>query len=891
MDYASSVCCSLAFLLYYNTLDAGFVYDDRRAILSNPDLLPKTPWTRMLENDFWGTPLSNSGSHGSYRPLCVLTFRLNYLLGGFQPWGYHLVNVLLHCTATALLIRLAKLILPKAKSKVGATITGLVFATHPIHTETVAGVVGRADLAACNFYFLSLLAYIAHVKYRDVLCCPVYRKKHVAPRADTKRYHRFVYALQKNVTSCNWPKRHLRDFEHSDRNVSITSVLVKTSEKGQETCVCCWKNNMKLWIYFALCLLLAVAAMLSKETGITVLGICFVYDLVYSSPGQKKQARSLLILIVALSVILAVRLQTRTPQFSTADNPTARETDFLTRFLTFSYLPVFNFWLLLFPNTLSFDWGMEAIPRITSLRDGRNLVTVAFYLGLAQVLRRCVRSVILQERAEVGKYHSCTICMSSSFDMHSNSCRTTNNNNSTNFHPSSCVCYTSSKLSSGRRTLNYSSALLLSLAFLALPFLPATNFLFYVGFVVAERVLYLPSAGLCLLLGLAGALLWERYRRFRPVFLFCLVLVLVAFSAKTVFRNRDWRDEEALYRSAIPVNPPKAYGNLGSVLSSQGRVVEAELAFREALHYRPNMADVHYNLGILLQGKNQLDEAILSYQRAIHFRPSLALAYVNLGTALIAAGRCQEAVSVLRQGSRLDGVGLKDRKEHDSAKVSALLQLGALYSDQGRLQRALAAYREAAHSLPEHYPPQSVFNVLGETLARLQQDEEAERWYMAALHAQPDHVPAHITYGKLLAKNVSRITEAEQWFRKAQRLAPDDPSVYHHYGEFLASRRRYKEAANLYERAAELRPEDHELAVAAATAMRQAVRYQDAETWYRKAVSIKPADARSHTNLGAILHLNGKYREAAESYREALRLQPNDVTTLTNLHKLHTVMT
>lgn len=49
---------------------------------------------------------------------------------------------------------------------------------------------------------------------------------------------------------------------------------------------------------------------------------------------------------------------------------------------------------------------------------------------------------------------------------------------------------------------------------------------------------------------------------------------------------------------------------------------------------------------------------------------------------------------------------------------------------------------------------QSVFNVLGETLARLQQDEEAERWYQAALTAQPDHVPAHITYGKLLAKNV-----------------------------------------------------------------------------------------------------------------------------------------
>ncbi|BES87867.1 Tetratricopeptide repeat [Nesidiocoris tenuis] len=39
-----------------------------------------------------------------------------------------------------------------------------------------------------------------------------------------------------------------------------------------------------------------------------------------------------------------------------------------------------------------------------------------------------------------------------------------------------------------------------------------------------------------------------------------------------------------------------AYGNLGSVLSSQGRIKEAEHAFRMALLYRPNMAEVHYNL-------------------------------------------------------------------------------------------------------------------------------------------------------------------------------------------------------------------------------------------------------------------------------------------------------
>ncbi|CAH1970435.1 unnamed protein product [Acanthoscelides obtectus] len=218
----------------------------------------------------------------------------------------------------------------------------------------------------------------------------------------------------------------------------------------------------------------------------------------------------------------------------------------------------------------------------------------------------------------------------------------------------------------------------------------------------------------------------------------------------------------------------------------------------------------------------------------------LKVAYVNLGAALVASGRCQEAAAILRRATRLDGAEVRDRREHEAARIAALLRLGSLYAEQGRLQRALAAYREAADSLPDNYPKQSVFNVLGETLARLEQDEEAERWYIAALHAQPDHVPAHITYGKLLAKNISRAQEAEQWFRKAQRLAPQDPGVYHHYGEFLASYRRYHESAEMYSRAAELKPEDYELAVAAATAARRAARFAEAEKWYRRAVDINP---------------------------------------------------
>lgn len=82
------------------------------------------------------------------------------------------------------------------------------------------------------------------------------------------------------------------------------------------------------------------------------------------------------------------------------------------------------------------------------------------------------------------------------------------------------------------------------------------------------------------------------------------------------------------------------------------------------------------------------------------------VAYLNMGTSLIILGRCDEAAMVFLEGSKLEGVGLRDRPAHENARMAILLQLGALYAEQGKLQRALAVYREALHKLPSSYPPQ-----------------------------------------------------------------------------------------------------------------------------------------------------------------------------------------
>lgn len=122
---------------YINTLPAQLVHDDIFAIVENSDVTKGTPLTQVLVDDFWGKPMSSPTSHKSYRPLTVLTFRLNHAIHGLQPLGYHLVNVLLHCLATLLFLYTCWYVI-FTKCSGAALLAGLLFATHPVHTEAVS---------------------------------------------------------------------------------------------------------------------------------------------------------------------------------------------------------------------------------------------------------------------------------------------------------------------------------------------------------------------------------------------------------------------------------------------------------------------------------------------------------------------------------------------------------------------------------------------------------------------------------------------------------------------------------------------------------------------------------------------------------------------------------
>lgn len=132
----TALAAALTLTCYWNSLQGGLVHDDIFAIRDNEDVRPDAPLSQIFSNDFWGKPMSSNVSHKSYRPLTILTFRVNYALHGLEPWGYHAVNVALHAVVTALFGWLCRRVAFAERDLVFLAMC--VFASHPIHTEAVS---------------------------------------------------------------------------------------------------------------------------------------------------------------------------------------------------------------------------------------------------------------------------------------------------------------------------------------------------------------------------------------------------------------------------------------------------------------------------------------------------------------------------------------------------------------------------------------------------------------------------------------------------------------------------------------------------------------------------------------------------------------------------------
>ncbi|XP_062518575.1 protein O-mannosyl-transferase TMTC4-like [Corticium candelabrum] len=704
---ASLIIAAAAFLCYYPSLAGDFVFDDSEAVVGNEDVSGDVHWTQLFLHDFWGKRLTSKHSHKSYRPLTVLTFRWNFWMsGGLHPWGFHLTNILLHPVVSVLVMKICSLMMGRIKecrseeevfpAAWKSFVVGLLFAVHPVHTESIAGVVGRADLMSALCFFLSFWAF-----------------------------HQSCYG-----------KKVEYDIESRPTSFSLNWIIV--------------------------CVMLCGLSMLFKEQGITAVGICFVYDVLVvckinvwkvlngllfvnhrddkDRQSDSKWIRSLVyrqcVMILSAVILLGIRFRimgTGPPKFQPVDNPASFSNSTFTRVATYNYIYAINGWLLLNPLWLCFDWSMGCIPLVENVSDVRLLPTLLFWVAMLAVIWTALV------------------------------------NDNTEF----------------RQTIG------IGLAFLVVPFLPASNLFFKVGFVVAERVLYIPVVGFCILIT-AGLSRLSGLQKLRNAGIFIFISLVLVFSLRSVQRSAEWRNETDLFTRGVFVCPlnAKVHYNIGKVMSEKGGKDDVALAaYREAVRLHPEYDQAWNNLGNLLKDKGETEEAEHCLQNALDANPEFAAAWMNLGIVKASLHKSEEAERCYR-------TAIIHRRKYPDAYYN----LGNLYIELKRFDDAMAAFRNATALKADHVNSWTNLAILFETN---EQYDEAETVLNEALTVLPDHPGLIYNLANVLGK-VGRYNEAERHFKKALQSNPNSAQIhanmavaYHRAGKLDLAEASYKASLKL----------------------------------------------------------------------------------------------
>uniref|UniRef100_A0A183GL72 dolichyl-phosphate-mannose--protein mannosyltransferase n=1 Tax=Heligmosomoides polygyrus TaxID=6339 RepID=A0A183GL72_HELPZ len=509
----------------------------------------------------------------------------------------------------------------------------------------------------------------------------------------------------------------------SGRSELLMSVLLLTALLLYHRCL--QHGGFDMTKTAALSTLVALTVF-SKEQGIAVLPLCLFLEASSANPrGRSSLRRSALVLLFGSALVL-LRLHINgfsVPKFTELDNPAAFVRNPLLRLASYCNLWLINLRLLVLPYSLCFDYSMGCVPAVERFTDFRALA-----LPLVALMVACGVYSIYRVPVRLFRF---------------------------------------------------------GVVLGVVSFLPASNLLVTVGFTIAERVLYLPSVGMCLIMAM---LFGEAQRRFKNADRTLLAVLVIAFTM-SYQRSEEWRTELDLYASGLRVctQNAKVHYNLGKVLSRIGDVNGAEYNYWNAIRLNPNYEHAMNNLANILEAKGRSEEAELLLTKAIRSRPTFAVAWMNLGIALMSQEKHEDALKSFTQSLRLR-----------PSSADCLFNLGNLYQRMGRLQDALDAWRNATALDPGHS------RALTNLFVALDEQDECD-----AVVSISDGIPQTVVdqaaalsfqIGVCLGK-VARFAEAERRLKTAVQLSPNNSMYHANLGVLYQRWARYELAESSYLRA------------------------------------------------------------------------------------------
>lgn len=354
-------------------------------------------------------------------------------------------------------------------------------------------------------------------------------------------------------------------------------------------------------------------------------------------------------------------------------------------------------------------------------------------------------------------------------------------------------------------------------------------------------------------------------------------------------------EAQQCYEQAIAIAPKDAslHNQLGDLYYERRDLKGAEAHYRQAVHLQPDFVSALLNLGLTLDESGQFLEAESFYRQIISIKPDEVLAHYNLSVTLASQGRKEDAIACCRQAlsirpkfsqayfqlASLLGMqgdannaekALRQAIECDSQFVQAHWTLANFLQQQNRLPEAIQKYREVLELAPQFDQARdSLLSILFST----QQYSEAESIYRKMCLATPEDAGIQNNLGVTL-KAQNKLADAEICFKLAIQLRPDFVEAYSNLGATQLQKNQLSEAVISYQKAIDNKPASLEFYPALARILRQLTRIEEARNLLLHAIKLDGNFAHAHFELGLLYEEQGELSKAETEFRKTIELMP-----------------
>ncbi len=314
-------------------------------------------------------------------------------------------------------------------------------------------------------------------------------------------------------------------------------------------------------------------------------------------------------------------------------------------------------------------------------------------------------------------------------------------------------------------------------------------------------------------------------------------------------------------------------------LEQQGRLSEAETAWRSIAKAHPSNAEAYAHLGFLEARQEHYKAAIPLYRKALALNPAMPGLRLNLGLALFKAGELKEAAGVFTPLLKS-----LPASSPEALRVTALL--GIAHYGLGEYAAAVPYLKTAAAGDPQNLQFRLL---LARSCLSSRQFHCVLDTYQEILALNAESAEADMLAGEALDEMHNTGGAIEQ-FRAAVKADPREPNVHFGLGYLLWTQNQFEEAAQEFQAELANVPNHAQALALLADSYMQINRSDEAMPLIQKAIEIDPNFSRAHLDLGILYVDAGRQDDAIREFKLAIKLTPEDPTPHWRLARLYQSM-